>query len=497
MKRLFFILSLFASIITTGCNEKEDIVEGSDNEIVSEDRIIRYTTTDNVKLFPYNTEPSRWGAILISNTYENGEGVLTFDDTITSIGVDAFYGCETLATITIPKSVKSIEEVAFGGCTNLSEVHISDLAAWCQIDFDNNPLYYAHNLYLNDVLVENVVIPEDVKEIKRRVFEGAICIKKVVLHDGITRIEEMAFYDCTSLDNINIPSSVESVGYNAFHNCASLPILDNIRYADTYLIEAIDKTQASYSIQDGVRFIAENAFNDCRNVEELSIPESVCSIGEEAFLGCQNLTTINIPQTITRIEQATFSGCKKLTGITIPQSVTSIGYGAFAACNSLTRVDITDLSAWCNISFGENWSNPLQSAHNLYVDGELVTHLVIPNDITAISNSIFEGGFCFESIDIPEGVTKIGRYAFCNCPNIRSVTIPSTVVCVEHGAFETCTQLAEVFCPSTTPPQMDGLVFMDCASELVIYVPSESVDAYRTAVGWMNYADMIVGMDFE
>ena len=92
----------------------------------AEDNKIYYTTSDGKKLFPYTTEPAAFGAILVSNTYEDGQGVLTFDDTITSIGEKAFYRCTSLTSVTFPDSVTSIGEYAFDGCSSLTSVTIPE-----------------------------------------------------------------------------------------------------------------------------------------------------------------------------------------------------------------------------------------------------------------------------------------------------------------------------------------------------------------------------------
>ncbi len=84
---------------------------------------IYYTTSDGKKLFPYTTEPATFGAILVSNTYEEGQGVLTFDDIITSIGNNAFRNCTSLTSVTIPDGVTKIGWDAFSGCSSLTSVY--------------------------------------------------------------------------------------------------------------------------------------------------------------------------------------------------------------------------------------------------------------------------------------------------------------------------------------------------------------------------------------
>ena len=139
----------------------------------------------------------------------------------------------------------------------------------------------------------------------------------------------------------------------------------------------------------------------------------VTSIGQYAFRDCSNLTSITIPNSVTTIGHGTFYGCYKITSITIPNSVTSIGYNAFEGCSSLAKVIISDIAAWCEISF-EN--NPLTYAHHLYSDENTeITHLVIPNSVTSIGHNTFSGCSGLTSITIPNSVTSIGSYAFSGC----------------------------------------------------------------------------------
>ena len=120
---------------------------------------------------------------------------------------------------------------------------------------------------------------------------------------------------------------------------------------------------------------------------------SVTSIGALAFNSFgeySNLTSVTIPNSVTRIEPEAFGGCSNLTSVTIPASVTDIAYSAFSDCNSLTSVHITDLEAWCRISFGSKDANPLYYAHHLYLNGKEVKDLVIPNSVTSLGRSVFE-----------------------------------------------------------------------------------------------------------
>ena len=173
-------------------------------------------------------------------------------------------------------------------------------------------------------------------------FEGCVSLVKITLPEQGTAIGTSAFNGCTNLKNITVPDSVTSIGADVFNGCISLPVIDNIRYADTCLVQAVDRSLTSYSIKAGTRFIGSRAFFGCESLTSITIPDSVTEIGGEAFLGCESLTSITIPDSVTSIGHGAFSSCRSLTSVTIPNSVTSIGSGAFYECYSLKSVTIPD-----------------------------------------------------------------------------------------------------------------------------------------------------------
>ncbi len=158
---------------------------------------------------------------------------ITIPDSVTFIGDSAFTNCSSLTSITIPDSVTSIGKYAFEYCSNLTSVYITDIAAWCKISFGYstaNPLYYAENLYLNNELVTELIIPDSVTSIGDYAFYGCSSLTNVTIPDGVTTIGDCAFCHCSSLTSVTIPYSVKTIGSYAFWYCASLT---SIKYRGT------------------------------------------------------------------------------------------------------------------------------------------------------------------------------------------------------------------------------------------------------------------------
>ena len=387
-----------------------------------------------------------------SYAFSSCSGLTSIDipNSVTSIGDYAFYGCTGLTSITIPNSVTSIGNGAFYGCTGLTLIDIPNSVTsiggkafyncigLTLIDIPNSVTSIGNSAFCSCEGLTSIEIPNSVTSIGDSTFIYCSGLTSITIGNSVTSIGKRAFYYCSSLSSIEIPNSVTSIGDYAFSGCTSLPVIDNIRYADTYLVDVVDKTLSSYTIKDGTRWIGTFAFQDCTGLTSVTIPNSVTSIGDRAFWYCTGLTSVTIPNSISSIGEWTFGGCtsltsvfwnakncnacnfgnqvesftfgdnvevipaflcanmEKLTSITIPKSVTYLGEGAFKNCTNISSVTIHDgLDSIRNSTF--MWCS--------------LTSFTIPNSVTYIGEKAFYGTI-LTSITIPQNIKNIGKDAF-------------------------------------------------------------------------------------
>ncbi len=344
---------------------------------------------------------------------------------VLKIGKRAFEG-KSIKEITIPESVTSIGIAAFYDCSGLTSIYyMGNVASWCGISGLGNLMTTSRTLYIGGNKVDgNMTIPDGVTNIGSYAFYGCSDLTSVTIGNSVTEIGDSAFSGCSDLTSVTIPDSVTSIGEWAFEYCNGLTsvtipdIVTSIGKGAFYGCSGL----TSITIPDSVKSIGDWAFEDCSGLTSIIVDEgntkyrsvgncliatatktlvlgcktsviptdgSVKSIGDWAFYNCSGLTSITIPDSVTSIGEHAFDGCEGLTSVIIGNSVKSIGYDAFSRCSGLTNI-------------------------------------TIPDSVTSISDCAFYGCTGLTSVIIGNSVKSIGQQAFYNCSGLTSINFNGT-----------------------------------------------------------------------
>ena len=289
----------------------------------------------------YSYTENENGGITVTG-YSGNDSKVVFPETIDGLTVTEIGHLSlspSVTSITIPKTVKKINEYAFSSKENLTDIIIP-----------NGVEYIGNDAFGGCTSLKSIVIPGSVKIIGDGAFYGCTTLESIEIGDGAEIIGKNAFYSCTNLKNIIIPNSVRELGMDAFDKCDSLEYKTekNIRYLGTesnpylILVQGFDTAATSISINSNVKFICNGAFKNFSQITSVSIPSGVTSIGAGAFEECIKLVSVNIPKGVTKICKYTFSGCEALNSITLPDGITEIEDNAFSSCESLKTIAIPD-----------------------------------------------------------------------------------------------------------------------------------------------------------
>ena len=446
---------------------------------------------------------------------------------ITSIGFEAFSGCQNLESVALPESLTTLDYDAFNSCQSLKTIKIpSGVTA-----IPGSCFYCCSSL-------ESVTIPEGVMTIGEYAFCGCNH-KELTLPSTVTMIGRSAFVSNNRFQSITCnattpPSLGENVfGYNAFAT-VKVPLSSIAAYrqaegwkvftnysggevaADgiTYRIDengamvaVAEATLTEANILSAVEFegnqypvikINDNVFADNTNLTAVTLPEGLVEIGASAFLGCQNLESVVFPESLTTFGRDAFNDCRLLKAIKIPSGVTTIPDRCFYGCSSLESVTIPegvtaigdDAFQSCNLNALTLPESLEKIKGNAFEDNRSLKSVNIPAKVKTIGAVAFNNCGLTDLV-IPEGVQTIGSHAFSS-NSLKNLTLPSTITSIGESAFRYNYDLQSITCNAATPPTLGDDAFYGCNIQEV-KVPISSIAAYKQANGWKDYTNYYGG----
>ena len=358
-----------------------------------------------------------------------------------------------------------------------------------------------------------VIVPDSVQyegnwyhvtEVGKNAFQESY-VTAVVLPESVTKIETDAFRSAAYLQSVNIPSGVTYIEDKTFAGCNSLPVINGIRYADTYLLATADKTQTNYTIKEETKWIAEESFKDCPAVISITLPSGILSIGSSVFRGCTALTSITIndnprytsvdgilytaaldtilcypagreeediviPNHVSVVAAGAYADNTHIKSLQVPENVTKIVSTAFTGCDSLTKLTIASPSI-VETNYDRYTANGFFTLFGSQVSGTTLAECIIESPVSTIGKACFEYCDNLRKVTLPEGLKQIEEDAFLYCSKLREINLPESMKFIGTEAFMACSQLNNIHL-SDSLISLGTYAFYGCSSLTNVHIPS-------------------------
>lgn len=339
--------------------------------------------------------------------------------------------------------------------------------------------------------IQRVIVPKTVTRITRLgIRNSATKMFKVEFAENSTlRVIGDNACSTSQLIEFEIPSTVDSIGSYAFGG-ASLQRVEIPKG-----VKKINSSTFSRSaireivMHDSIKSIGNSAFQDCKNLQAITIPSTTDTIGKSAFKGCTMLSNVTLPAELKYIDSEAFAGCDSLREITLPEKLTDIGNSAFQDCKNLQTITIPSTTKIGNSAF--KWCTMLSSVtlpvglkylgDNAFSECVSLRKIALPDGLTTINAYTFDGCAKLSNVTLPAELKTIDSYAFLGCDSLKHITLPASVDSIGKKALQNVT---DVYPTGAIPARIGSNAFADNAE---IHVDMSQIDAYAGASGWKDY----------
>ena len=357
---------------------------------------------------------------------------------ITTLGNNAFGGCDRAAGVSLPASLKRIGKNAFTGCKALRSVTVPEGVT----ELGNNAFSSCTNL-------AQISLPGSLRTIGLGAFYKCDALTAFAIPEGVTTMGDKVFSECAALETVSLPASLEQIGELVFHMCGRLTAItvadgnDSFCHDEQYALYDREKTtllavpggfRGVFRIPDTVTTVAEEAAEYCSGMTGVRIPDSVTTLGRYAF-AYNSLSHVTVPESITVIPDGCFFYNEELASVSIPETVTEIGGSAFGYCEALTEITLPEnLTALGEAAFWGCWQ---------------LRSIVIPEGIRALESSVFYDCMNLQTVQLPSRLESIDYWCFQDCSSLRDLVLPDTLQTIGASAFEGTASLRSIVFPAS------------------------------------------------
>lgn len=430
---------------------------------------------------------------MIHSNYVNDivipDKVIYNDTTYFVCGIDekAFWGCDSLTSITIGAGLKYIDPTAFSGNFRLEVINVDN----------SNPNY---------TTVDSVLYTKDMSQLIY--YPGGKKTLTFAIPESVRILPELVFIDCRNLKTIILGDGVQPFGFGLFACCENLTdiivssgnrhytSIDGVLYSKdkkTLICYPSGKKSALFVVPDEVTRIEDSAFAECRGLEAVELSSNVTDIACMAFLGCENMKSITLSDSLTHIDDYVFFFCDKLSTVTIPRGLKCIDLSSFSCCTSLSNINVAADNQAFTLFDGVLYSKDM-STLLLYPQGRNSPTYVMPCSVDSIAYMAFDHCPYLTSIVYSDKLTKIPSHNI-TFGNLKTVTFGSNMIDLGSAEFFNCDSLQTIYCKSTIPPSSIWEAKTGCIYTTLLYVPRGTKEAYKAHTYWRGYA-RIEEMDF-